>query len=655
MRQPAILILLCTLLLASSGTEPNFVVAPRPGKDYALFIAVNNYQNSKLIDFANPQGNPKKDAQEIEQLLKDQYGFSTERLIDPTAAVITAKLEQYERDFRSGTKDPNGQLFLFFSGHGEREYGNGFFLAADADPTKLYEKSIPYALWRPRIANFNCKHIMVVIDACYSGTFDPNWFNRPKSYGTRTGELDATAKLQANYDDKKTRMFFTSATEVQSPEISSFAKKLKEGLLSNGGVDGILTSTELFSSLELSSPRPHRGEFEQDEAGSTYLFFSQTKNNPSPDTDLDGIPDTRDECPGLYAKTPSGCPDADEDGIPDPKDKCPYESGPASNQGCPTQATDSDGDGIPDAGDACPTEKGLARFAGCPDTDSDGIPDKDDNCPRQSGSVSNKGCPTATLDRDRDGVPDSIDNCPDQVGPPSNNGCPMATDYSYDDPYIGRMIFIKGGTFQMGDANGRDDAKPVHTVVLSDFYLGETEVTQAQWRAVMGIDPAALSFKGCDQCPVEGVSWNDVQEFIKKINTKTAKNYRLPTEAEWEYAAKGGKNQAYAYAGGDREIDVAWYNTNSLDKTRPVRQKEANDLRIHDMSGNVYEWCFDWYDLSYYSKNLKPNPPGPITGTNRVIRGGAWSSYPDYLRVSTRYFASPDRRSDFIGFRLARN
>lgn len=324
MRQPTtLLLLLCTLLLATSAPEPTSHSHPRPTKDYALLIAVNNYQNPKLLDFANPQGNPKKDAQEIEQLLKDQYGFSTERLSDPAAAEITAKLEQYERDFRNGTKDPNGQLFLFFSGHGEREYGNGYFLGADADPEKLYEKTIPYGIWRPRIANFNCKHIMVVIDACYSGTFDPNWFNRPKSYGTRAGELDATAKLQANYDTKKTRMFFTSATEVQSPEVSSFAKKLKEGLLSGGGTDGILTSTELFSALELSSPRPHRGEFEQDEAGSTYLFFSQKTNNPSPDTDLDGIPDTRDECPRLYAKTPSGCPDADEDGIPDPQRQMP--------------------------------------------------------------------------------------------------------------------------------------------------------------------------------------------------------------------------------------------------------------------------------------------------------------------------------------------
>jgi formylglycine-generating enzyme required for sulfatase activity len=683
--------------LATSGTEPNFVVVPRPGKDYALLIAINDYQNPKLADFSNPQGNPKKDAEEIEQLLKTHYGFITEPLLNnPTAADITAKLEQYERDFRSGAKDPNGQLFLFFSGHGEREYGNGFFLAADADPTKLYEKSIPYALWRPRIANFNCKHIMVVIDACYSGTFDPNWFNRPKSYGTRSGELDATAKLQANYDAKKTRMFFTSATEVQSPEISSFAKKLKEGLLSGGGTDGILTSTELFSSLELSSPRPHRGEFEQDEAGSAYLFFSQKTNNPSPDTDGDGVPDARDECPRLYAKTPSGCPDADEDGIPDPQDKCPYEPGPASNGGCPTQAADGDGDGIPDVGDACPTEKGLARFAGCPDTDSDGVPDKDDNCPRQSGPASNRGCPLAP-DRDRDGVPDNTDRCPDQFGPASNNGCPLLP------PVPTGMVLVQGGTFQMGDVMGDKEQadETLHTVTVSNFLLAKNELTFEEYDAFCKATGRELPSDhgwGRGKRPVSHVDWYDAVEYcnwrssqeglqaVYSINknsvdsnnsstsdskkwlvttNRSTNGYRLPTEAEWEYAARQ-RGQKVRFGNGKDIADPKEINFDASssykkpysiagayrEKTLPVGSFSPNTLDLFDMSGNVWEWCGDWYGT--YPGRATNDPQGDTGGSRRVFRGGSWGGSPAFVRVAFRGRDTPDRRNSVIGFRLAR-
>jgi formylglycine-generating enzyme required for sulfatase activity len=661
-----IFLLHCTLLLATTTSEPTLHSHPRPTKDYALFIAVNNYQNPKLPDFANPQGNPKKDAQEIEQLLKDQYGFSTERLIDPTAAEITAKLEQYERDFRNGTKDPNGQLFLFFSGHGEREYGNGYFLGADADPGKLYEKTIPYGIWRPRIANFNCKHIMVIIDACYSGTFDPNWFNRPKSYGSRPGELDPIAKLQANYDGKNTRMFFTSATEVRSPEISSFAKKLKEGLLSGGGVDGILTSTELFTFLELSSPRPHRGEFERDEAGSAYLFFSQKTNNLSTDSDRDGIPDTSDECPRLYAKTPSGCPDADEDGIPDPKDKCPYESGPASNQGCPSQAADADGDGIPDVGDACPTEKGLARFAGCPDTDSDGIPDKDDNCPRQSGLASNRGCPLL---------------------PPIPAG----------------MVLVQGGTFQMGDVMGdkEQDDEMVHSVTVSSFLLAKNELTFEEYDAFCKATGRALPGDvgwGRGKRPVINVDWYDAVEYcnwrsgqeglqavysISKNNkdpnnssasdTKkwlvttnhSANGYRLPTESEWEYAARqGGKKVRFGNGKDLADPKAINFDASSgykksysivgeyREKTLPVGSFSPNTFDLFDMSGNVREWCGDWYGA--YPNNTTRYQRGATAGSFRVLRGGSWYNGSTYVRVANRSYVKPDGRNGDIGFRLAR-
>ncbi|MDX2285871.1 MAG: SUMF1/EgtB/PvdO family nonheme iron enzyme [Bacteroidia bacterium] len=195
---------------------------------------------------------------------------------------------------------------------------------------------------------------------------------------------------------------------------------------------------------------------------------------------------------------------------------------------------------------------------------------------------------------------------------------------SYTDAWTGRMIRIRGGSFQMGDASsGQSDEQPVHRVTLSDFYLGETEVTQAQWRAVMGTNPSY--FKDCDQCPVESVSWEEVQEFLRKLNAKTGKTYRLPTEAEWEYAAGGGAAGRTKWAGTDSESSLgnyAWYDANSGGKTHPVKQKQPNALGLYDMSGNVWEWCQDWYG-SYGASDIS-NPAGPASGSVRVDRGGSW-------------------------------
>ncbi len=214
------------------------------------------------------------------------------------------------------------------------------------------------------------------------------------------------------------------------------------------------------------------------------------------------------------------------------------------------------------------------------------------------------------------------------------------------------MVFVKGGTFQMGSNKGFfTDRKPVHSVTLDDFYIGKYEVTQKQWKAIMGNN---LSYnKGCDDCPVEKVSWNDVQKFIKKLNEKTGKYYRLPTEAEWEYAARGGvKSRGYQYAGNNDIEEVAWYDGNSGNKTHPVGQKKANELGIYDMSGNVWEWCSDWYSSSYYGSSPQNNPQGPSSGSFRVYRGGSWFNFARHCRVAFRFGDSPGLRGINLGFRL---
>ena len=218
-----------------------------------------------------------------------------------------------------------------------------------------------------------------------------------------------------------------------------------------------------------------------------------------------------------------------------------------------------------------------------------------------------------------------------------------------------KMIKVEGGTFSMGATSEQEyDAlsceKPVHSVTLSDYYIGETEVTQELWEAVMGSNPSY--FEGDNQRPVENVSWNDCQKFIKKLNRLTGKEFRLPTEAEWEYAARGGKySRGYKYSGSNNADEVAWYDSNSGSKTHPVKTKKANKLGLYDMIGNVCEWGNDWY--GYYQSNSQTNPTGPSEGESRVLRGGGWCYFDMGVRVSRRDYLTPGYRHIIIGLRLA--
>lgn len=224
------------------------------------------------------------------------------------------------------------------------------------------------------------------------------------------------------------------------------------------------------------------------------------------------------------------------------------------------------------------------------------------------------------------------------------------------------MMPVEGGTFMMGatDEQGSDGSereKPVHQVTLGTYFIGQTEVTQALWIAVMGSNPS--HFAGSSN-PVENVSWEDCQEFIAALNQLTGRNFRLPTEAEWEFAARGGNlSQGYKYAGSDNISSVAWYSGNDSWQirgngaygTHPVATRMPNELMLFDMSGNVHEWCQDWY--GGYTSDSQMNPTGPASGSNRVYRGGSWYFDEWFCRVSFRNAVTPTYRSYGIGLRLA--
>lgn len=217
------------------------------------------------------------------------------------------------------------------------------------------------------------------------------------------------------------------------------------------------------------------------------------------------------------------------------------------------------------------------------------------------------------------------------------------------------MVFVKGGTFMMGSDTGKDNERPSHQVTLSDFYMSRYEITQAQWEYVMGNNPS--NFKRYKECPVEQISWNSIDKFIDKLNLLTGKQYRLPTEAEWEYAAKGGNlSRSYKYTGSNTLGYVAWHGGiwmgegNSGDRTHPVGQKLPNELGLYDMFGNITEACSDWFQP--YSSESQINPKGAESGYAKIWRGGSWYNAKEAFRYTSRGSGGVSVNSDIAGFRL---
>ncbi len=213
------------------------------------------------------------------------------------------------------------------------------------------------------------------------------------------------------------------------------------------------------------------------------------------------------------------------------------------------------------------------------------------------------------------------------------------------------MVFIEGATFEMGIDGGLKKEEPKHTVKLNSYYIAKYETTQNLWVSVMGSNPA--TFNTCGDCPVEQVTPETVDEFIQKLNALTGKKYRLPTEAEWEYASAGGaKSKGYHFSGGDVLNDVAWNVDNAEEKTHPVGTKKPNELGLHDMSGNVWELCQDWYYKNYYKESPMDNPVYTTPTKHRLVRGGSWRSGPKRCYNQARNRNIKDHHISNLGFRL---
>jgi formylglycine-generating enzyme required for sulfatase activity len=249
-------------------------------------------------------------------------------------------------------------------------------------------------------------------------------------------------------------------------------------------------------------------------------------------------------------------------------------------------------------------------------------------------------------------VPSPTDTPAQEVSSPKPSEPPRLTSTLTNSLGM-KFVLIPAGELQMGSANGFEDEKPVHTVRISQaFYLGKHEVTQAQWQAVMGSNPS--QFAGDPQRPVERVSWDDVQAFVQKLNAREGgAQYRLPTEAEWEYAARAGSQTAYSFGDDAAQLgQYAWYDKNAGGTTHPVGQLQPNAWGLYDMHGNVWEWVQDWYGA--YPAAAAVDPAGPAAGSYRVIRGGSWFYDAGGCRSAFRHRVDPGCRDDFLGLRLLR-
>jgi formylglycine-generating enzyme required for sulfatase activity len=237
------------------------------------------------------------------------------------------------------------------------------------------------------------------------------------------------------------------------------------------------------------------------------------------------------------------------------------------------------------------------------------------------------------------------------------------TGKTWTEPVTGmEFVYVKGGCYQMGSTQGGSDEKPVHKVCVDGFWLGKYEVTQGEWEKIMGDNPSYFAYGS--RYPVENVSWNDTRKFIKKLNQGFNREFRLPTEAEWEYAARAGTTTPFAF-GSCISTDQANYSGNYdynncgtktgvyREKTWQVGSGAANNWGLYDMHGNVWEWCSDWYDKDYYSSSPGKNPQGAASGSHRVLRGGSWIFNPANVRSANRYWYKPSYRVSIIGFRLA--
>jgi len=598
-----ILLLLATLSLSAQNPA-------RIGKDQAVFFYVANYQYGweRLPE-------TKTEVEALADELKNNYGFAVEIVPNPTKAQIEAKISEVNQR-RLGKDD---QLLLFFSMHGHFDLNadRGYLVPTDGklpdrDPD-AWRSWLSYDDLSAFLARNECGHILLALDACYSGAFGDRWKGAPAALPWEDTGMDCRQRV-AQALAPASRMYFSSGSrEQRTPARSKFANRWLEAL-ARGRETGLVRINELRYYLNsIDFPQPEGGTFtKRHQPGGDFVFLHKNACGSAPPPDR-----TADRAAWQAAAQANTL-------VAYRKYRADFPNGefiPLAAERIARLETAEREERDWDEAKRLNTRKAYEDFIGqYPNSDYLNL---------------------AELYRDRL-------KAPEPVRPTTPIGRLEAD-----------MVRVAAGSFTMGcqsaarDGECYDDEKPPREVQVPAFSIGKYEVTQAQWRAVMGSDPS--NNKGCDECPVEQVSWNDIQEFLRKLNAQTGKRYRLPTEAEWEYAARGGaQSRGYLYSGSNTIDEVAWYSSNSGGKTRPVGGKKPNELGLYDMSGNVWEWCEDDWHSNYDGAPTDGRAwVDNDRGTDRLRRGGSWHRDPPHCRAIIRGSNALTNRYKDVGFRLA--
>lgn len=604
-------------------------------KYFAIIIGNQNYKHLPKLE------TPIADAKAVENILKTQYGFETKLLTDAPRKDILSTINDFRKKLSS--KD---NLLIYYAGHGEfdKTADRAYWLPVDAqrdDPVDW----ISATDITDNIKRIASKHILIVSDSCYSGTLTRA---AAGDLSTKGGRDEFIKKMM----ERPSRTLMASGGNEpvadsgggdHSVFASAFLKALKEADKNSFTAEEIFHGRVKTIVAGKSDQVPEYNDIKNSgHEGGDFVF--QLVKAIVPGTGREAAPLTP-----IEIKEPAGSGFKIDDLEKEEKE---IEKNKAAWNGKLKEMKEAYGKVKTfEQGASLADRKAAAwqRFLETFNQDNPYSPEDDTMRQEAEERIShwnNQQIAMAPVKKLLDKI----------------------TGKTFKDPLTGmEFIFVKGGCFQMGNTfgDGESDEKPVHEACVDDLYIGKYEVTQKQWTDIMGNNPS--NFKSCDNCPVEQVSWNDIQEYITKLNSKTGKNYRLPTEAEWEYAARsGGKNEKYAGFSNESELylyanfcdsncDYDWKTKNQNDgykNTSPVGKFKPNGLGIYDMTGNVWEWVQDWYDDNYYKNSPKNNPRGPDSGQYRLLRGGSWRSVPGDLRASSRDWDGPAVRDIGGGFRL---
>ena len=562
-------------------------------KSYAVIVGINKYEKWPGLEYAV------SDAQVMEERLKEQ-GFQTITLIDHQATrenVVKVLGDDLPRQV-----GPNDRVIIFFAGHGQTEElpdrtQMGYLIPVDGDTRDLFSTAISMEQVRAFSRRLVAKHVFYIIDSCYSG------LGLSRSGTIPPSERDYLRKITSR---KAHQMLTAGGKGEQARE--------------EGG-HGIFTKY-ILEAIAGAADREGKGYVTFSDIAA-YVRPKVTRYSQNAQTPQYGSIDGEGEFVFMLGDS-----------------RRPLETAAAAELGEEKKRLEEERHRL---------EEEKARMAA--------LRQQVEEERRLEEERKRLEAERRQLEEEQKRREEERRQAMGRKPPAAGVALPLPAG-PFTDPVTGmEFVFVKGGCFQMGDTfgDGNSDEKPVHEACVDDFYLGKYEVTQGQWQGVMGSNPSY--FKECGvNCPVEQVSWNDVQEFISRLNQRSGRRFRLPTEAEWEYAARsGGKAEKWSGTSSEGELgQYAWYSGNSDKRTHPVGEKRPNGLGLYDMAGNVWEWCADWYGgNNYYQGSPRNNPEGPGSGSTRVIRGGSWKyDVPWNLRSAYRAGFVPANWDTLHGFRL---